>query len=116
MPSRPPSLKPPKARAARTVSNWSRRESRHVRGYGRAHDLMRAMVLLEEPLCRICLAHDRCSATVIADHIIPKAEQGTDERSNYQGLCKPCHRVKTAAEAARGVRRSPRPGGGRNET
>lgn len=111
MPSRPPSLKPAKVGPARKLSNWTRRESRQSRGYGREHDLMRARVLVEEPLCRLCLAQERYNPTTIADHIIPKAEKGTDERRNYQGLCAPCHRSKTAAEAARGARRAPRPGG-----
>lgn len=111
MPSRPPNLKARKVSPDRKLSNWTRRESRHARGYGREHDLMRARVLVEEPLCRLCLAQERYRPTSIADHIIPKAEKGTDERINYQGLCKPCHRSKTAAEAARGARRVRKPGG-----
>lgn len=55
----------------------------------------------EEPLCRVCLAAGRYAATEIADHIIPKAEHGTDDRENYQGLCKPCDVVKTARESKR---------------
>ena len=66
---------------------------------------MRAQVLREEPLCRICTEAGRITPTTIADHVVPKAEGGTDERDNYQGLCTPCHDVKTAAEAARGRKR-----------
>ncbi|WP_156002640.1 HNH endonuclease [Sphingomonas melonis] len=68
---------------------------------------MRAQVLREEPLCRICLAMDppRFTPTAIADHIVPKAEGGTDDRDNYQGACVPCHKAKTAEEAARARRR-----------
>jgi 5-methylcytosine-specific restriction protein A len=62
---------------------------------------MRKRILIEEPLCRECLKRDRVTATTIADHIIPKAEGGTDDRENYQGLCDPCSSAKTAAEAAR---------------
>lgn len=36
------------------------------------------------------------------DHIINVAEGGSDEESNLQSLCVPCHQAKTAAEAARG--------------
>lgn len=104
MPSRPPKLKST-SRVAAQSSNWNRRATRQERGYGRSHELMRNLVLTEEPLCRACATVDRVSATVIADHIVPKAEGGTDERSNYQGLCEPCHRRKTAREAARGRRR-----------
>jgi 5-methylcytosine-specific restriction protein A len=69
---------------------------------------MRRRVLREEPLCRACLAMDppRYSPSEIADHIIPKAEGGTDDRENYQGLCKPCNVIKTARESQRGRDRS----------
>lgn len=106
MPSRPPSLRTRVAKPTRKLSNWTKRESRQARGYGRAHDLMRAQVLREEPLCRICTEAGRITPTTIADHVVPKAEGGTDDRGNYQGLCTPCHDVKTAAEAARGRTRS----------
>jgi len=79
---------------------WSKR-SRHERGYGCEHEAMRKRVLAEEPLCRICLAAGRVTASTIADHIVNKAEGGSDERENYQGACKPCHDVKTTEEAAR---------------
>lgn len=62
---------------------------------------MRQRVLIEEPLCRACVKAGRVTATAIADHIVPKAEGGGDERENYQGLCTPCHKAKTAEEAAR---------------
>lgn len=67
---------------------------------------MRAIVLREEPVCRSCVAAGRVTVSTIADHIVPKAEGGTDDRDNYQGVCEPCHVMKTAAESARG-RRSP---------
>lgn len=68
---------------------------------------MREQVLREEPLCRVCLAMNppRYSPTEVADHISPKAEGGTDDRENYQGLCKPCDVIKTARESARARRR-----------
>jgi 5-methylcytosine-specific restriction enzyme A len=52
------------------------------------------------------MAPARYVPTAIADHIKPKAEGGTDDRENYQGLCKPCHDVKSAAEGARARRHS----------
>jgi len=77
--------------------------SRHERGYGTAHDRMRKRVLIEEPLCRTCLAKSppRYTPSTIADHIKPKAEGGSDERDNYAGSCKPCHDEKTDAESAK---------------
>lgn len=88
----------------------SRRGSRQSRGYGRAHDKMRERVLAEEPLCRECTRRGIIEPTTIADHIIPKAEGGSDDRDNYQGLCDRCSKAKTAIEAARAQgRREPTP-------
>lgn len=55
----------------------------------------------------MCLAKNpqRVTPTTIADHIIAKAEGGEDDRGNYQGVCDPCHKAKTAEEAARARRR-----------
>lgn len=104
MPSRPPSLRPS---APRPASNWERRKSRHERGYGREHEAMRRIVLAEEPLCRLCLAMEppRYTPSTIADHIVNKAEGGSDDRENYQGACASCSTAKTARESARGRRR-----------
>ena len=107
MPSKPPSLRPRKVPAGRKLSNWTKRKTRQERGYGAAHDRMRAQVLREEPTCRECRKAGRVAVSVIADHIIPKAERGTDDRDNYQGLCRACHTAKTAQESARARRRSP---------
>lgn len=62
---------------------------------------MRERVLIEEPLCRPCEKQGRVTQATIADHIKPLAEGGTGDRENYQGICKPCHDAKTAAEAKR---------------
>jgi len=97
MPSRPPSLKQrPRAKAWATT-----RKSRQERGYGREHELMRAAVLSEEPLCRTCHKQGRVTQATIADHIKPLSEGGTNDRENYQPICHPCHVAKTAEESAR---------------
>jgi len=106
MPTRPSSLWPCKVPAARQASNWDKRKTRQQRGYGREHDAMRRRVMAEEPLCRECSKSGRVAASTVADHIIPKAEGGTDDRDNYQGLCKPCSIAKTAAESGRARRRA----------
>jgi 5-methylcytosine-specific restriction protein A len=62
--------------------------------------------MAEEPLCRECSKAGRVAASTVADHIVPKAEGGTDDRDNYQGLCKPCSTAKTAAESGRARRRA----------
>ena len=40
--------------------------------------------------------------TAFVDHVIPKAEGGTDDETNLQTLCKTCHNVKTDQEKNRG--------------
>jgi hypothetical protein len=43
------------------------------------------------------------------DHILPKAEGGTDDDTNLQTICKARHRIKTQAEAARARGLTPAP-------
>jgi 5-methylcytosine-specific restriction protein A len=59
---------------------------------------IRRAVLLEEPFCRACLAAGRTTYAREVDHIVPKRAGGSDDRTNLQALCKPCHSRKTAAE------------------
>lgn len=77
---------------------WSK-VSRHKRGYGTAHDKMRQHLLSTVILCEACTRAGRTTPGTIADHIIPKAKGGTDDRGNYQLLCKPCSDAKTIREA-----------------
>ncbi|MPX19093.1 HNH endonuclease [Moraxella catarrhalis] len=37
-----------------------------------------------------------------ADHIINRAQGGSDDLSNLQTLCKPCHKIKTQKESQAG--------------
>jgi 5-methylcytosine-specific restriction protein A len=53
---------------------------------------MKEVVLIEEPVCRIC---NRKPSTQV-DHIMPLCKGGTDERDNLQGVCEECHDTKTA--------------------
>jgi len=55
---------------------------------------MRHVVLIEEPVCRIC---GRKPSTQV-DHIVPLCKGGTDIRSNLQGICDQCHEEKTAKD------------------
>lgn len=67
---------------------------------------IRKLVLLEEPLCRQCLAEGRTTQAREVDHIIPLEAGGTDDRANLQALCRQCHKQKTAFDAAmRAVRK-----------
>lgn len=68
------------------------------RWYSQARWLaLRALVLLEEPLCKVCLSQDRTTASTDVDHIVRhegKFERFFD-RNNLQGLCHACHSRKT---------------------
>lgn len=89
--------------------------SRQSRGYGAAHDRMRAHLLKTVVTCQACARQGIVTPGHIADHIKPVAMGGTGERSNYQLLCVPCSDAKTLADkgaTARptgGVDRSGRP-------
>ena len=78
-----------------------RRGTAHGRGYGWRWQKLRLRVMREEPLCRLCLAHGRTKVTQEVDHIVPKAQGGTDARNNLQGICCDCHKRKTAKEKQR---------------
>lgn len=68
---------------------------------GRRLQALRTRLLRHSPLCVICLAAGRYKAATVIDHKVPRIEGGSDDESNLQALCGPCHKVKTAAEAAR---------------
>jgi 5-methylcytosine-specific restriction enzyme A len=81
--------------------------NRHQRGYGAAHDRMRAHLLATVILCEECSRKGITRAGEIADHIRPLAKGGSGDRSNYQLLCRLCAAMKDAAD--RGVTRKRRP-------
>lgn len=64
------------------------------RGYGGRWQRIRKIVLSRDPVCAIC----QREASNHADHIVPKANGGTDDLGNLQGLCEECHNRKTATE------------------
>jgi 5-methylcytosine-specific restriction protein A len=76
------------------------------RGYGAAWRKARARVLARDcGLCQVCKAQGKSRPATEVDHIINKAQGGNDLDSNLQAICKPCHKVKTAAEAKGANRR-----------
>ena len=102
MPTQPPRLgRAPTPRKAWAIPDGQR----DVRKRGRAGQRDRRAVLEEEPLCRACLAKGDTAASVVVDHIKRLADGGSDDRSNKQGLCDPCHAAKSAAEWAADRRR-----------
>jgi 5-methylcytosine-specific restriction endonuclease McrA len=50
-------------------------------------------------LCQACRAVGRATIGRVVDHIIPLWNRGSDEDSNKQLLCVPCHDAKTKREA-----------------
>ena len=73
--------------------------SRHKRGYGSWWDKLRKVILRRDSgLCQPCKAHGRYVVATAVDHIVPKSQGGTNEQSNLQAICTPCHAHKTATE------------------
>ena len=98
MPVMPPTFRPPhrqteQARKA-DVDRW--RGSAASRGYDRRWRKIRATVLADEPLCRMCSAAGRVTAATEVDHIDGNA--WNRDRSNLRPLCKPCHSARTARD------------------
>lgn len=60
------------------------------RGYGAAWRALAKWVLERDPICTIC----RIARSTEADHIIPKAQGGTDDFDNLRGTCRPCNRAR----------------------
>lgn len=79
-----------------------RRGSRQSRGYGKEWDVKRTAILSRDHgICQPCLRDGHVHQGTHVDHVVPKAEGGTDDDSNLQTICAERHRAKTAAEAAR---------------
>lgn len=84
------------------------RGTRHERGYGTKWEKIRERILRRDNgLCQECLRNGRVTPvghkpfTAYCDHIVPKAEGGTDDDSNLQTLCRACHQAKTDREKNR---------------
>lgn len=77
----------------------ARRGSPAERGYGTDWRKLREQILKRDlGLCQACAANGRTQPARHVDHVIPKAQGGTDHVNNLQALCVPCHKRKTAIE------------------
>lgn len=88
--------------------SWADKGSRHARGYGSRWDKLRRQILARDSyLCQACLRQGRITALCVrprdhaVDHIIPKAQGGTDDERNLQSLCEPCHAAKSDRDEGR---------------
>ena len=84
------------------LSGQSNRQTSHRRGYGgTAWKKLRMVVLIRDAfICQHC--NEYAGKSAHCDHIIPKAQGGTNELSNLQALCHRCHSIKTKAEGSFG--------------
>lgn len=87
-------------------SNWRKHnkgKSSTKRGYGaRWRDRRDRILRRDNYLCQVCKA----APADAVDHIVPKAEGGTDSDGNLQAICDDCHKVKTREESTRARQRA----------
>lgn len=80
---------------------WSK-ESRHKRGYGSSWDKLRLYILYRDKgicQCPDCMGGEkRLTPATEVDHIIPKAQGGTDDESNLRAVNTDCHKKLTALQ------------------
>ena len=79
--------------AAGKAAADARRPNSVLRGYGTDWKKLRAEMMPKGTLCRVC---GRVASHL--DHIVPRAQGGTDSPRNLQPLCWSCHSRKTASE------------------
>ena len=92
------------------MTGWHR-NSRHARGYGTAWDKLRDIVLRRDcGLCQCaeCKRTGRLRLASEVDHVIPKAQGGTDALGNLCAINADCHRDKSLRD--KGLKPKPRIG------
>ncbi|WP_462379571.1 HNH endonuclease [Pseudomonas sp. Marseille-QA0892] len=81
------------------------RKKRTVSLNSAAWKALRAQVLAEEPLCRMCAARGLVVPATDVDHIEDSREDFTDDnrRENLAAMCHECHSIKTARSMGKSV-------------
>ncbi len=96
MPTAPPSHKPPGYTPRKP---WTRANNVQPKPLGRPWRALRLRVFRRDGYrCQACgrlCAHPEC------DHIVSRADGGTDELANLQTMCADCHKAKTHKESQR---------------
>ena len=83
------------------MSGWRHNGSTTERGYGWQWQKLRKQILQRDRyLCQHCWRANppRITQAKEVDHIKPKAKGGTDDPSNLEAICTPCHRAKSARD------------------
>ena len=84
-------------------SHWAKHQAKKgnttERGYGHAWRIVRARILRRDKgLCQACLARGRIAEAREVDHVVSRANGGSEQDSNLQAICADCHKAKTANE------------------
>ena len=70
------------------------------RGYGHSWRKLRDHILHRDSFtCKECERNGRLTQAYAVDHIIPKAQGGTDSEQNLEAICYKCHKIKTQKES-----------------
>jgi 5-methylcytosine-specific restriction protein A len=73
------------------------------RGYGAKWRKIRNRILKRDGyLCQECKRQGILANGNIVDHIINKAQSGSDDDSNLECICNKCHTIKTKHESRQG--------------
>lgn len=98
MPVRAPVHRAAAPMTRRHQPQYQRQAKRALHTGSKAWRTLRALVLAEDPLCQECRKQSpmRITPATDVDHI--DGDATNNARSNLQGLCRPCHSAKTAAE------------------
>lgn len=85
--------------ATSTKGTWSQDASMMKFYQSKAWRFLRATMLAEEPLCRICKEKGKLTTAKVLDHITPIRLGGEElNKNNLQPLCHSCHNKKSAKE------------------
>lgn len=98
MPRRVGTFRPPWVAGAKRTRESEARPTAAARGYCSAswRRTRLAVIARDEGICQLCGCVVKSYAQV--DHIVPKAEGGSDAMSNLRLLCPSCHSRRTATD------------------